>query len=123
MDSLSATTVFCIASCAVLWGATDSLMKHCSPAQSSSSGLLASLASLLTSPAYLACLLANQAGSLLYYSLLSAAPLSLASPAVNTGKLLVTILTGRALGEPTLTSRKSLGLLLLLLGILLQLSA
>ena len=45
------------------------------------------------------------------------------SPVVNTGKIFVNICVGRLFGERPLSSRKILGLLLLLFGILLQLTA
>ena len=62
---------------AVLWGATDAAIKHLSPPASDSRSLLSYAASLISSPAYLACQLVNQAGSLLYYYALATAPLSL----------------------------------------------
>ena len=65
-----------IVSAAVLWGATDAALKHVSPPASSSGSLLSYSASLASTPAYLACLLLNQAGSLLYYYALATAPLS-----------------------------------------------
>ena len=107
---------------AFLWGATDSLMKYVAPPQASSSSLVASLFSLLSCPPYLLLLLANQLGSLLYYLALSSAPLSLLAPATNATKFLVTVVSGRLLGEPRLGQRKCLGLLLLLTGVLLQLT-
>jgi uncharacterized membrane protein len=65
-----------------------------------------------------------QLGSLLYYYCLSIAPLSVVSPTVNTGKIVVNALVGRLFGgEAPLTSRKVIGLALLTGGILLQLSA
>ena len=70
-------TSLLILATAVLWGATDAAIKHFSPPASSSSSLLSYAASLITTPAYLACLLLNQAGSLLYYYALATAPLSL----------------------------------------------
>ena len=45
------------------------------------------------------------------------------SPVVNTGKIFVNICVGRLFGERPLSSRKILGLLLLLCGILLQLTS
>ena len=42
-----------------------------------SSSLVSYFLALLTTPAYLACLLINQAGSILYYYCLATAPLSL----------------------------------------------
>jgi uncharacterized membrane protein len=63
-------------------------------------------------------------GSLLYYYCLSVAPLSIVSPAVNTGKIIVNALVGQLTGDETrLSARKLIGLALLTGGILLQLSA
>ena len=45
------------------------------------------------------------------------------SPIVNTGKIFVNVCVGRVLGEPPLSGRKVVGLVVLLAGILLQLTA
>jgi len=50
-------------------------------------------------------------------------PLSVVSPAVNTGKVLVTVFVGRVLGEQQVSAKKWLGLLLLLSGVVLQITA
>ena len=71
------STSLLIVSAAVLWGATDAAIKQLSPPASGSSSLLSYAAALVSSPAYLACQLVNQAGSLLYYYALATAPLSL----------------------------------------------
>ena len=117
--------LLCLVSSAVLWGVTDALMKQTAPpsSSSSSSSVTSTLLSLISSPAYLSLLLVNQLGSLLYYFSLSLAPLSIISPVVNTGKFIVTATTGRFLGEPNPSQRKAAGLLLLLLGVILQLTA
>lgn len=106
---------------AVLWGVTDALMKQTAPPSSSS--VTTTLSSLISSPAYITLLLVNQLGSLLYYVSLSLGRLSVISPVVNTGKFIVTAATGRFLGEPKPSQRKAAGLLLLLLGVVLQLAA
>ena len=122
-DVLSLTSVVLVLVTAVLWGSTDALMKHFSPpVQLENSSLSSYFLSLVQSPAYLACLLCNQAGSVLYYYSLATAPLSLVSPVVNTGKVLVNVSVGRLLGE-RLTYRKLAGLSVILLGIVLQLSS
>ena len=69
------------------------------------------------------CLILNQFGSVLYYYSLSFAPLSLVNPVVNTGKVFVNILVGRVLGEKSLTLKKKVGLMFLLTGIVLQITA
>ena len=122
-DVVSLTSVVLVLVTAVLWGSTDALMKHFSPpVQLENSSLSSYFLSLVRSPAYLACLLCNQAGSVLYYYSLATAPLSLVSPVVNTGKVLVNVSVGRLLGE-RLTYRKLAGLSVILLGIVLQLSS
>ena len=122
-DVVSLTSVVLVLVTAVLWGSTDALMKHFSPpVQLGNSSLSSYFLSLVRSPAYLACLLCNQAGSVLYYYSLATAPLSLVSPVVNTGKVLVNVSVGRLLGE-RLTYRKLAGLSIILLGIVLQLSS
>ena len=122
-DSVSLTSVLLVLVTAVLWGSTDALMKYFSPpVQGSNSGLASYFLSLVKSPAYLGCLVCNQAGSLLYYYSLATAPLSIVSPVVNTGKVLVNVSVGRLLGE-RLTYRKLAGLSIILVGIVLQLSS
>ena len=116
-------------SAALIWGATDALMKYFSPAsktgsgESGETGLLSVLVSLLQSPSYLACLLLNQAGSVLYYWSLAVAPLSLVVPTVNTGKFLVNAVVGRWLGEERLAWTKIVGLVLMAIGVLMQITS
>ena len=121
-EGVSVGSVVVILVTAVVWGTTDACMKYLSPPVQSSSSLGSYFLSLLTSPAYILCLGCNQAGSLLYYYSLATAPLSLVSPVVNTGKVLVNVIVGRLLGE-TITLNKLTGLSLILLGIVLQLTA
>ena len=122
-DAVSLTSVVLVLVTALLWGSTDALMKYFSPpVQHGNSSLASYFLSLVRSPAYLGCLLCNQAGSVLYYYSLATAPLSLVSPVVNTGKVLVNVSVGRLLGEK-LTHRKLAGLSIILLGILLQLGS
>ena len=122
--SLGLTSIALIFISAVLWGSTDACMKYFSPpATANTSGLLSQFLSLLSTPSYLLCLATNQVGSLVYYYSLATAPLSVVSPAVNTGKVLVNVLVGRLLGEQQLSGKKWLGLGLLLAGIVLQITA
>ena len=125
-DGVSLSSVVLVLVTALLWGATDALMKAVSPpVQPGNSSLTSYFLSLLRSPAYLVCLLSNQAGSVLYYYSLATAPLSLVSPVVNTGKVLVNFSVGRLLlGESQpLSLRKLAGLTFILVGILLQLGS
>lgn len=120
------TSVVLIVLSAVLWGSTDACMKYFTPAadnNKSSSTWVSLFVALLSTPSYLICLLVNQLGSLVYYYTLAIAPLSLVNPVVNTGKVLVNVLVGRALGEGKFSSKKLLGLSLLLTGIVLQITA
>jgi len=120
--SLSSASLIILS--AILWGSTDACIKYFSPpAKSNTSGLFSYFLSLLSTPSYLLCLLTNQLGSLVYYYSLATAPLSLVNPVVNTGKVLVNVLVGRVLGEQQLSGKKCLGLSLLLLGIVLQITA
>ena len=121
-EGVSVGSVVVILVTAVVWGTTDACMKYLSPPVQDSSSLGSYFLSVLTSPAYLLCLGCNQAGSLLYYYSLATAPLSLVSPVVNTGKVLVNVIVGRLLGE-TISLNKLTGLSLILLGIVLQLTA
>ena len=120
---LSVTGVLLIVVTAVLWGATDATVKQLSPPAAAQPGLVSYFLSLVSTPAYLLCLLLNQLGSVLYYYCLATAPLSLVSPIVNTGKILVNVCVGRLFDEQPLSTRKLLGLGILLVGIILQLTA
>lgn len=120
------TSVVLIVLSAVLWGSTDACMKYFTPAADNkklSSTWVSLFVALLSTPSYLICLLVNQLGSLVYYYTLAIAPLSLVNPVVNTGKVLVNVLVGRALGEGKFSLKKLLGLSLLLTGIVLQITA
>ena len=114
--------LLCLVLSAVLWGVSDALMKQSAPPPTSSS-IISTFFSLISSPAYLALMLVNQLGSVLYYFSLSLGRLSVISPVVNTGKFIVTAATGRCLGEPEPSTRKVVGLTLLLIGVILQLTA
>merc|ERR1740128_681572 len=107
---------------AVLWGATDSLIKLFAPPQlksrSAGGNVLPDFLALVQCPGYLACQGLNQIGSVLYYYTL--ALLSVVSPAVNTGKVIVNILVGRLVCGERLGYRKLLGVCLLTSGIILQ---
>ncbi|NWI65913.1 TM234 protein, partial [Todus mexicanus] len=61
--------------------------------------------------------LLNQGGSLLFYLALASADLSLAVPLCNSLALIVTLATGRILGEDVGGKRAVAGMLLTLLGV------
>ena len=66
--------------------------------------------------------LANQCGSLTYILAVQGANLSVAVPVANGLKFAFTSLMGRMLGEKELSWTKSLGVVLILAGVLLQMS-
>ncbi|NWW50722.1 TM234 protein, partial [Pedionomus torquatus] len=61
--------------------------------------------------------LLNQGGSLLFYLTLASADLSLAVPLCNSLALIVTLVTGRILGEDIGGKRAVVGMLLTVLGV------
>ncbi|NXK87969.1 TM234 protein, partial [Formicarius rufipectus] len=61
--------------------------------------------------------LLNQGGSLLFYLTLASTELSLAVPLCNSLALVVTLLTGRILGEELGGKRAVAGMLLTILGV------
>ncbi|XP_071433078.1 transmembrane protein 234 isoform X2 [Pithys albifrons albifrons] len=66
---------------------------------------------------YLLPFLLNQAGSLLFYLTLASTELSLAVPLCNSLALVVTLVTGRILGEELGGKRAVAGMLLTILGV------
>ncbi|XP_023796714.1 transmembrane protein 234, partial [Cyanistes caeruleus] len=79
--------------------------------------LLAELRFLSLSPKYLLPFLLNQAGSLLFYLTLASTDLSLAVPLCNSLALIVTLVTGKILGEDIGGTRAVAGMLLTILGV------
>ncbi|XP_009944815.1 PREDICTED: transmembrane protein 234, partial [Leptosomus discolor] len=69
------------------------------------------------SPQYVVPFLLNQGGSLLFYLTLASADLSLAVPLCNSLALIVTLVTGRILGEDIGGKRAVAGMLLTVLGV------
>ncbi|NXG67587.1 TM234 protein, partial [Hemiprocne comata] len=67
--------------------------------------------------------LLNQGGSVLFYLTLASTDLSLAVPLCNSLALIVTVVTGRILGEDIGSKRAVAGMLLTLLGVTLCLAA
>ncbi|NXX79829.1 TM234 protein, partial [Urocolius indicus] len=67
--------------------------------------------------------LLNQGGSLLFYLTLASTDLSLAVPLCNSLALIVTLLTGRILGEDVGGKRAVAGMLLTILGVTLCVAA
>lgn len=130
-------TLWCVV-VAFLWGLTNPLMKQGSeglnesnksksPSPSSkqknqdNSGLLnktyQDFKYLLFNYRYTVPFLVNQGGSLLYYWTLSTATLSVAVPLTNALTLVITVLTGRFLGEKSEGVLLYLGVSLVFIGI------
>ena len=82
-SQLSLVSSLLIISVATLWGATDACIKYSSPPSQSTPGLVSYFLSLITTPAYLLCLVLNQVGSVLYYYCLATAPLSVVRYSTN----------------------------------------
>lgn len=107
----------------VLWGSTGPFLR------TGAAGLLdvqrrGLLRQLLAEISFLGCnykymvpFLLNQCGSLLFYLTLASAELSLAVPLCNSLALIVTLVTGRILGEDIGGKRAVAGMLLTLLGL------
>ena len=119
---------------AVLWGATDPLLKHygalalekekgtAEPVRSK--GLFRDLGGFFADWRYSLTFLCNQLGSVAFVIALSQSDLSLAVSVTNGLKFAVTFLVGRfVVGEKgRLAARETAGLVLVLAGILLQMS-
>ena len=99
---------------ALLWGLTDPLLKRFGQ---HGEGL-----TLLANWKYALTFLTNQCGSLTYILAVQGANLSVAVPVANGLKFAFTSLMGRMLGEKELSWTKSLGVVLILAGVLLQMS-
>jgi len=122
---------------AVLWGATDPLLKHfgalalekerkTEPGEGrvNSKGLLRELREFFSDWRYSLAYFCNQLGSVAFVVALSQSDLSLAVSATNGLKFAVTFVVGRfVLGEKgKMAARETVGLALVLAGVLLQMS-
>jgi len=109
-------SLFWIVVTALLWGVTDPLLKRFGEGIASDS-----VFNLTTNSwRYALAFLANQCGSLTYIFALSTGDLSITVPAANGLKFGFTLLMGRMLGEEDLDARRSAGLALIFLGIMIQ---
>lgn len=121
MDSL-VHSVWLVA-VAVLWGATNPLMKKGSAGIEKIScssrvvQLVMEVKFLALRWQYAVPFLLNQSGSLLYYFTLSQADISLAVPIANSLTFLVTSLVSRLLGEKIHSNWTYVGMLLVLCGV------
>ncbi|XP_014113906.1 PREDICTED: transmembrane protein 234 [Pseudopodoces humilis] len=108
---------------AALWGGTSPFLRSAAAGTERLRGrgrlrqLLAELRFLSLSPKYLLPFLLNQAGSLLFYLTLASTDLSLAVPLCNSLALIVTLVTGKILGEDIGGKRAVAGMLLTILGV------
>lgn len=108
---------------AVLWGATNPLMKKGSAGIENIScssrivQLLMEVQFLVLRWQYALPFLLNQSGSLLYYFTLSQADISLAVPITNSLTFLITSLVSRLLGEKVHSTWTYVGMLFVLCGV------
>ncbi|XP_052554906.1 transmembrane protein 234 [Tympanuchus pallidicinctus] len=108
---------------AALWGSTGPFLRTGAAGledvrrQGRLQQLLAEISFLGLNYKYMVPFLLNQCGSLLFYLTLASAELSLAVPLCNSLALIVTLVTGRILGEDIGGKRAVAGMLLTLLGI------
>ena len=121
---------------AVLWGATDPLLKHFGAlalekektgngkSHEKQRGLLGELKQFFSDWRYSLAYLCNQLGSVAFVVALSQSDLSLAVSATNGLKFAVTFVVGKfVLGEKGgMAARETVGLVLVLAGVLLQMS-
>nr|XP_033810468.1 transmembrane protein 234 isoform X3 [Geotrypetes seraphini] len=107
----------------VLWGATNPFLKRGAEGLetvkrgSRARQLLAEMSFLFLNYQYMLPFLLNQCGSLIFYITLASTDLSLAVPICNSVALLVTLATGKALGEDTGGRRAVLGMMLTAFGV------
>ncbi|XP_056365426.1 transmembrane protein 234 [Oenanthe melanoleuca] len=108
---------------AALWGGSGPFLRAAAAGVEQLRGrgrlgrLLAELRFLSLNRQYLVPFLLNQAGSLLFYLTLASTDLSLAVPLCNSLALVVTLVTGKILGEDIGGKRAVAGMLLTLLGV------
>ncbi|XP_058675609.1 transmembrane protein 234 [Ammospiza caudacuta] len=108
---------------AALWGGTGPFLRAAAAGMEQQRGrgrlrqLLAELRFLSLNWQYLVPFLLNQAGSLLFYLTLASTDLSLAVPLCNSLALVVTLVTGKILGEDIGGKRAVAGMLLTMLGV------
>ncbi|XP_066060719.1 transmembrane protein 234 [Chamaea fasciata] len=112
---------------AALWGCTAPLLRAAAAALEQQRDrdrdrghlrqLLGEFLSLSLNCKYLVPFLLNQAGSLLFYLTLASTDLALAVPLCNSLALVVTLVTGKILGEDIGGKRAVAGMLLTILGV------
>ncbi|XP_072045226.1 transmembrane protein 234-like [Amphiura filiformis] len=115
--------VFWLVIVAILWGATNPLMKKGGAGienihkDSTVKQFLAELQFLICNWKYLVPFVINQSGSIVFYLTLASAELSLAVPITNSLTFLVTTVTGYLMGENIGGKETILGMCLVLAGV------
>ncbi|CAL1542297.1 unnamed protein product [Lymnaea stagnalis] len=110
---------------AVLWGATNPLLKQYSQGVEkikcvgSVAQFFSEFTFLFFNWQYLLSFLTNQMGSVIYYITLASAELTLAVPITNSLTLIFTSLSASVLGERNLTWKTGFGMLFIMSGVLL----
>uniref|UniRef100_A0A7M4E1J5 Transmembrane protein 234 n=1 Tax=Crocodylus porosus TaxID=8502 RepID=A0A7M4E1J5_CROPO len=108
---------------AVLWGGTNPFLKTGTEGlekvkrETRLLQLFAEMRFLFLNYKYMVPLAFNQCGSILYYVTLASADLSLAVPLCNSLAMIITLITGKVLGEDIGGKRAMVGMLLTVLGV------
>ncbi|XP_039367533.1 transmembrane protein 234 isoform X2 [Mauremys mutica] len=108
---------------AILWGGTNPFLKTGTEGlekvkqRNRVLQLLAEMKFLCLNYKYMVPFLFNQCGSIIYYLTLASTDLSLAVPLCNSLALIVTVITGKILGEDIGGKRAVVGMLLTILGV------
>ncbi|XP_010877854.1 transmembrane protein 234 [Esox lucius] len=120
---VSLVEVLCLVLVAVLWGCTNPFLKRGTEGieqvkkENTFLQFLAEVKFLFLNVKYLIPFLLNQSGSLVYYFTLATTDLSLAVPVANSLSFLLTLLTGKLLGEEFGGKRAVGGMVLTMTGI------
>ncbi|CAL8296933.1 transmembrane protein 234 [Gadus morhua] len=120
---VSVVEVLCLLLVAILWGCTNPFLKRGTEGiehvkrTNKVLQVLAEVKFLFLNLQYLVPFLLNQLGSLVYYFTLATTDLSLAVPVTNSLTFLLTVLTGKILGEEFGGKRAVGGMVLTMVGI------
>ncbi|XP_064254727.1 transmembrane protein 234 isoform X3 [Passer domesticus] len=122
VPAVPAGQALALALAAALWGGSGPFLRAAAAAEEPRGRgrlrqLLAELRRLCLDRRHLVPVLLNQAGSLLFYLTLASTDLSLAVPLCNSLALVVTLVTGKILGEDIGGKRAVAGMLLTMLGV------
>ncbi|CAL8301493.1 unnamed protein product [Boreogadus saida] len=120
---VSVVEILCLLLVAILWGCTNPFLKRGTEGiehvkrTNKVLQVLAEVKFLFLNLQYLVPFLLNQLGSLVYYFTLATTDLSLAVPVTNSLTFLLTVLTGKILGEEFGGKRAAGGMVLTMVGI------